>query len=191
MYQVLASNFLVKVVVWKNQSLQTLRFAICNCNYPISLLRAQKGWSTSNLWKEGRKDYLTESVLYIAVLIIKRRKVVQFPRYVWKFGAEPSLPIAWQRQHCLRTYPFITGTQKKNNLHPHITDNILSSWRLQELFQNLEGMQECVWLVIVIWAAITTVCRNEEKSKLQPDQPQSQRTKTTSDREHFTHTGDL
>lgn len=96
---------------------QPLRFPIYNCNYPISLL---KGSATSTLWK----DYLSESVLHIAVLVtvIKTGKAVQFLRYVWKFGAEPSLSRAWHKQHSLRTP--LSQVHKKKTYIP--TSQIIS-----------------------------------------------------------------
>lgn len=75
----------------------------------------------------------------------------------------PHYPETQQGQHSLKTYPFVKCTQK--NLHSHITDNILSSRRLQKLCQNLKRMQERVRFVIVIRAAITTAYKNRRNKK--------------------------
>ena len=42
------------------------------------------------------------------------------------------------------------------DLHANITENILAFRGNQELCQHLPGMEECITLMEVVWAAITT-----------------------------------
>lgn len=45
---------------------------------------------------------------------------------------------------------------KQYNLHSHITDDVLGQRRFQERLQNLETMEQGVWLVEMICTAVPT-----------------------------------
>ncbi len=60
---------------------------------------------------------------------------------------------------CIRNHIhffLISQCLKQYNLHSHITDDVLGQRRFQERLQNLETMEQGVWLVEMICTAVPT-----------------------------------
>ena len=70
------------------------------------------------------------------------------------------------RTRAPRTRPHVRLCPWNQHLHSHVTDDILSDWRLQKGSQDLERMQEGVRLVIMVPAPVAAA--EEGNSQVRP-----------------------